>query len=345
MIKAAVIGLGKMGISHAAILGGLPDVELAAVCDTDGLIQSGFGKLTRIPFFTDYRKMIDTVQPDCVYVITPTRMHYEMVKYALQRGCHVFCEKPFALTVDQGEQMVALARERGVVNQVGYHNRYIGTFNEMKRLLAEGVIGHPFHFLGEAYGPVVLKKQGSTWRSDKKSGGGCIEDYAAHVLNLIDYVTGSPLVGCAGVQMPSIFSKEVDDATYGSLVLENGLRGQISVNWSDDTVRKMTTSVKIQGDGGKLEADATTLKVYVKEDHPAFGLEKGWNFRYITDVTDPVAFNLRGEEYTAETEDFIDAIRSGRTQGRNSFESALNTDRIIAAMIADWETSLKKEGK
>ena len=76
-----------------------------------------------------------------------------------------------------------------------------------------------------------------------------------------------------------------------------------------------------------------------------FGLEKGWNFRYITDVTDPVAFNLRGEEYTAETEDFIEAIRAGRTEGRNSFESALNTDRIIAAMTADWESSLKKEEK
>ena len=43
--------------------------------------------------------------------------------------------------------------------------------------------------------------------------------------------------------------------------------------------------------------------------------------------------------------DVIDAIRTGRTEGRNSFESALNTDRIIAAMTADWETSLKKEGK
>jgi predicted dehydrogenase len=345
MIKAVVIGLGKMGISHAAILGGLPDVDLSAVCDTDSLVQSGFGKLTRIPFYTDYRKMIDTVRPDCVYVITPTRMHYDMVMYALGKGCHVFCEKPFALTVAQGEEMAALAREKGVVNQVGYHNRYIGTFNEMKRLLAAGVIGRPFHFLGEAYGPVVLKKKGSSWRSDKKSGGGCIEDYAAHVLNLIDYVTGSRIVDCAGVQMPSIFSKEVDDATYGSLVLANGLRGQISVNWSDDTVRKMTTSVKVQGDGGKLEADATTLKVYVKEDKPEFGLEKGWNFRYITDLTDPVAFNLRGEEYTAESEAFIKAVQTGITDGRNSFESALDTDRIIARMVADWEMTLKKEGK
>ena len=85
--------------------------------------------------------------------------------------------------------------------------------------------------------------------------------------------------------------------------------------------------------------------MYVKEDKPAFSLEKGWNFRYITDLTPPVAFNLRGEEYTAESEDFLEAIRTGRTEGRNSFESALNTDRIIAAMTADWETSLKKEGK
>ena len=55
--------------------------------------------------------MIDTVRPDCVYVITPTRMHYEMVKYALQNGSHVFCEKPFALTVEQGEENGCLQKE------------------------------------------------------------------------------------------------------------------------------------------------------------------------------------------------------------------------------------------
>lgn len=341
MIKAAIIGLGKMGISHAAILGGLPDVELAGVCDSDGLVQSGFEKLTRIPFFTDYKKMIDTVRPDCVYVVTPTRFHFEMVMYALEKGCHVFCEKPLSLTVEEGEQMVAMARKQNRITQVGYHNRYIATFNEMKRLLSEGVIGKPFHFIGEAYGPVVLKSKGGTWRSDKKKGGGCLEDYAAHVLNLIHFVTGSRITGCAGVQMPSIFSREVDDATYGSLTLENGLRGQISVNWSDDTYRKMTTSLKIQGDGGKLEADATTLKIYVKEDKPAWGLEKGWNFRYLTELTPQVPFNLRGEEYTAESVAFLDGIRTGRADERNSFENALQTDYIIRRMIADWEASVR----
>lgn len=335
MIRAAIIGLGKMGMSHAAILGGLPNVELVAACDMDSLLQSAFKKLTKIQMFTDYKKMIEEVKPDCVYVVTPTKLHYDMVMFALEHGCHVFCEKPFALTVEQGEKMVAMAKAKGLVNQVGYHNRYIGTFNEMKRLLAEGVIGKPFHFMGEAYGPVVLKSKGGTWRSDKKNGGGCIEDYAAHVLNLINYVTGSNLVDCKGTQMPSIFSNEVDDAVYGSLYLANGLKGQISVNWSDDTVRKMTTSIKIEGDGGKLEADATTLKIYVKENKPKYGLEKGWNFKYITDVTPLVDFNLRGEEYTAETQAFINSIVTGKVDERNSFETALQTDYIIKKMEED----------
>lgn len=335
MIRAAIIGLGKMGMSHAAILGGLPNVELVAACDMDSLLQSAFKKLTKIQMFTDYKKMIEEVKPDCVYVVTPTKLHYDMVMFALEHGCHVFCEKPFALTVEQGEKMVAMAKAKGLVNQVGYHNRYIGTFNEMKRLLAEGVIGKPFHFMGEAYGPVVLKSKGGTWRSDKKNGGGCIEDYAAHVLNLINYVTGSNLVDCKGTQMPSVFSNEVDDAVYGSLYLANGLKGQISVNWSDDTVRKMTTSIKIEGDGGKLEADATTLKIYVKEDKPKYGLNKGWNFKYITDVTPLVDFNLRGEEYTAETQAFINSIVTGKVDERNSFETALQTDYIIKKMEED----------
>lgn len=335
MIKAAIIGLGKMGMSHAAILGGLPNVELVAACDMDSLLQSAFSKLTKIRMYTDYKKMIQETKPDCVYVVTPTKLHYDMVMYALEQGCHVFCEKPFALTYEQGEKMVRLAKVKGLVNQVGYHNRYIGTFNEMKRLLEAGVIGKAFHFMGEAYGPVVLKPKGGTWRSDKKNGGGCIEDYAAHVLNLINYVCGSNIVDCRGTQMPSIFSAEVDDAVYGSLYLQNGLQGQISVNWSDDTVRKMTTSIKIQGDMGKLEADATTLKIYVKNDMPEFNFKQGWNFKYITDCTPMVDFNLRGEEYTAETAAFIHGIETGDVDERNSFETALQTDYIIAKMEKD----------
>ena len=145
-------------------------------------------------------------------------------------------------------------------------------------------------------------------------------DYAAHVLNLVNYVADSPIIHTEGAFMPSIYSKEVDDAVYSTLVLENGLRGQLSVCWSDDTYRKMTTSIKIEGIDGKMEADATTLKIYVKSPttvkldldgnlHRQITLDKGWNFYYLTDFTPQVFFNLRGEEYSMETDYFIQHIK------------------------------------
>ena len=267
-----------------------------------------------------------------------------MVMYALQKGCHVFCEKPFSLTAKEGEEMCSYAQKAGLVNQVGYHNRFIGTFNAMRQLLKAGIIGTPFHFMGEAYGPVVLKSKGGTWRSSKNTGGGCVMDYAAHVLNLVNYVADSPINSTEGAFMPSIYSKEVDDAVYSTLILENGLRGQLSVCWCDDTYRKMTTSVKIEGINGKMEADATTLKIYVKSPttakldldgnlHRQITLDKGWNFYYLTDFTPQVFFNLRGEEYSMETDYFIQHIKDRSTENRNSFAESLQTDRIITQLI------------
>ena len=107
-----------------------------------------------------------------------------MVRYALEKGIHIFCEKPFSLTTREGEELVELAEHKYLVNQVGYHNHFIGTFSELKRLINAGVIGDLVHFTGEAYGPVVTKEKGGTWRSDPEEGGGCLFDYASHVINL-----------------------------------------------------------------------------------------------------------------------------------------------------------------
>ncbi len=82
--------------------------------------------------------------------------------------------------------------ERGLVTQVGYHNRFVGAFREVKRLLDAGAIGTVTHVLAEAYGPVVLKAKGSTWRSRRAEGGGCLYDYAAHPLNLLTWYFGEP---------------------------------------------------------------------------------------------------------------------------------------------------------
>ncbi len=334
MIKAAIIGLGKMGLSHCSILNAHPDVDLVAVCDSSTFLLDAFNKYSKQKGYTDFKKMIDETQPECIVVATPTKFHADMVLYALERGIHVFCEKPFSLTVEDGVKMVTVAELKSVVNQVGYHNRYIGTFREMKRLVEANVIGDLFHFTGSAFGPVVLKEKGGTWRSDRSEGGGCLFDYASHVLNLIHFILGKP-INAKGTLLKNIYSNEVEDAVYSSLFLESGLSGQLAVNWSDETHRKMTTSIEIEGKKGKMIADATEIKIYLKEENKAEKMEKGWTIKYITDLTPLVNFNLRGEEYSAQIDYFIDCIKNKRKENINSFAEALATDKIIDIMIND----------
>lgn len=334
MLKAGIIGLGKMGLSHCAIVNAQPDVELVAVCDKSKIVTWMLEKYGNHQCYDDYKKMLDKHDYDYVVVATPTPYHYEIVKYALERDIHVFCEKPFCLIARESEELVKLAENRNLVNQVGYHNRFLGSFKEAKRLLGKGIIGEISHFHAEAYGPVVLKEEASTWRSSAKEGGGCLADYASHVINLAEFLI-KPAHKATGSILQSIFSKEVEDAVYTTLLCHDGINGQISVNWSDETYRKMTTQVTVYGKKGKLFADQQEVRIYVGEDKPEEGFSKGWNTRYITDVTDPVDFYLRGEEYSAQIEYFVEAIKTHSHVNINSFASALNTNEVTDMVKVD----------
>jgi len=334
MLHAGIIGLGKMGLSHAAILNPHPDVELVGVCDTSSIVLEAFKKFSTIRVYDDYKKMIDTEKPDLLIVASPTKYHYEMVSYALDRGIHTFCEKPFSLTLSEGRDLVNKAADKEVVNQVGFHNHFIGTFRELKRLLKAGILGELVHFTGEAYGPVVVREKGETWRSDPKEGGGCLFDYASHVINLIQEIIGLP-VTASGSQLKKIYSKKVEDAVYSILTLDSGVTGVLSVNWSDETYRKMSTSLMVMGKKGKIICDATELKIYLKEANERENLEKGWTIKYITDLAIPVNFYLRGEEYSAQIDHFIQCVLKNKQSEINSFAQALKTDETIDLIIED----------
>jgi len=168
VIKIAVVGLGKMGLSHLAIVKAHPEVELAAVCDSSSYVLGVLKKYTGVATYSDYDLMLRELDLDAVLIATPSRTHAGMVRKALERRVHVFCEKPFTLSIPDAEELTALAREKSLVTQVGYHNRFVGAFAEVKGLLDAGAIGKVTHVLGEAYGSVVLKSKGGTWRSRRR---------------------------------------------------------------------------------------------------------------------------------------------------------------------------------
>lgn len=338
MIRVAIAGLGKMGASHLSIVNAHPQVKVTAVCDATGYVLDVLNKYTGLAVYSDYAEMLKSAEIDAIIIATPSRLHAPMVEQALQRGLHVFCEKPFCLDPADSARLGALAEARNLVNQVGYHYRFVGAFQEMKRLLDAGAIGRVTHVLAEAYGPVVLRPKGSTWRSQRTEGGGCLYDYAAHPINLLNWYFGAP-TRVGGSVVNKIFSRDSDDEVYSTLFFPDGISAQLSVNWSDESYRKMSTKVSIWGTNGRITADRQECQTYLRttEKAPA-GYTEGWNVRYTTELTEEVWFYVRGEEYSAQIDHFVSMIEAGKRGTVSSFASAAATDQVLSMILADAES-------
>lgn len=334
MLKAGIVGLGKMGLSHHSIVNAHPAIELKAVCDTSNYVLDVLSKYTGVKTYTDYRKMLSEEALDCLFVATPSRYHAEIVAAALERNLHVFCEKPFGLDPQTGYRLAELAERKKLVNQVGYHYRFVAAFNEAKRLLDGKLIGQLHHVRAEAYGPVVLRPKGSTWRSQKSEGGGCLFDYACHAIDLINYLAGRP-EAVSGTVLNSIFSNDVDDEIYSTFHFAGGMKGQLATNWSDESFRKMSVKLMFWGTNGRINVDRQEIQVYLRSlPEPFEDFKVGWNVRYTTDLTRPVWFYVRGEEYSAQVDHFVRCIMDGATP-TSTFRTATDASLVATLMRTD----------
>jgi predicted dehydrogenase len=334
MLRGGFIGFGRMGITHFSILNSHDSVDIVAVCDNSKTLMNVLGKYVDVKTYSDYREMIKDGKLDFVIISTPTASHAEVIKDAIDNNLHVFTEKPFTLTPEEGKEILGHLEDRNLVNQVGYVNRFNEVFLEVKRLLDAGVIGEIRNFNSEMYGPTVLKNSKGTWRGKRTMGGGCMYEFASHCIDLVVYQLDQP-EKVAGSIMQSIYSSGVDDLVMSNFVYDNGCSGTIMVNWSDETYRKPTNIVKIFGTKGKIIADKHMYKIFLKEANSANGFHQSWNTRYITDFARSVRVYVRGNEFTRQLDYFVDCIERGSTENISSFAEAHKTDIIMDEIRKD----------
>ena len=201
--------------------------------------------------------------------------------------------------------------------------------------MASNLIGKLHHTRAEAYGPVVLRSKGMTWRSSKSEGGGCLFDYACHAVDLINFLYTIP-TRVEGTILNPVFSADVDDEVYSTFFFPDGVTGQLATNWSDESFRKMSMQITIWGTNGRMRIDRQEIQLYLRDAaEPSLGLGRGWNTRYTTKLTEPVWFYLRGEEYSSQIDHFVQCIKNRSIPTISSFSSALETDFVISEMIQD----------
>lgn len=121
-LKCAVIGTGYLGKFHAQKYANLPECELVAVVDTNAETALNIAMEHGTQGLTDYAPLLGNV--DAASIVVPTTLHYQVAKDFLNAGAHVLIEKPITTTVEQADELIAIAKEKNLILQVGHLERF-----------------------------------------------------------------------------------------------------------------------------------------------------------------------------------------------------------------------------
>lgn len=121
-LKCAVVGVGYLGKFHAEKYASLPDCELVAVVDANPEAAAAVAAKNDCQPLTDYRALLGKV--DAVSIVVPTTLHFPLARDFLAAGAHVLVEKPMTVTVEEADELIGIARERGRILMVGHLERF-----------------------------------------------------------------------------------------------------------------------------------------------------------------------------------------------------------------------------
>jgi predicted dehydrogenase len=134
-VRIGIIGVGYLGTQHARILSYLEQAELKGVADIDFKKALQIGNRHGVPYYQSYEEMLDEI--DAAIVSTPTSEHFSIAMHLLQEGKHVLVEKPITETIEQGEKLVATAKEKGLILQVGHLERFNPAVEAVENIIGE----------------------------------------------------------------------------------------------------------------------------------------------------------------------------------------------------------------
>ena len=193
-IRAAVVGVGYLGRFHAQKYAQLEDCELVAVVDGRQEIREAVAAEVKSHAVADYRELLGKV--DAVSVVTPTPAHFAIADAFLEAGAHVLVEKPITETPEQARALIARARDKKRILQVGHLERFNAAI-----LAAEPYLSTPRFVECQRLAP--YKERGTDVN--------VVLDLMIHDIDLVQSLAGSEIVSIDAIGTP-VFSGEIDIA-------------------------------------------------------------------------------------------------------------------------------------
>jgi predicted dehydrogenase len=333
--RVAVAGLGKMGIMHSANLRAIPEAQVVAVVDPQAQLAHYAKSLgLDVPFFTSIDAMLARTEADAAYICTPAAAHLPAARACVEKGLHVFVEKPLADTLANARTMYDLVHDTRLVHAVGYMKGHYPLHERMRALVQGGTLGriHQCHctvYLSQVFRPPA------GWVFDKgTSGGGIVINSTCHLLFLLQWFFGR--VGGVFARARGIHSA-VEDAATIVLEHESGVVASVSTSWAVPGYSVEHTQILMIGERGTLELTDDKARLYLTQAHGEY--PQGWTAFHRSEF-DRAAIDLSadygGEGYYNEDLDFIRCCAGGG-RPRVSWEDGLRVQEIVDAVYKSAE--------
>jgi len=229
-VRIGQIGVGNWGKNHLRTFCSNPQVDLIQVCDlnakTRKWVQNEYPRLT---VCSEYNDLLENEDIDAIVIATQPSTHYELAKSALQKGKHVFVEKPMVLDLSHGEELVQLSDENNLILMVGHILEYHPAFVKLKELADSGELGEIYYIYATRVNLGIVRDfENSLW------------SFAPHDISVILMLMEQEPTRVISTGQ-GYLRKEIEDVTFTILHFPDDKMAHIHVSWLDPhKVRKIT---------------------------------------------------------------------------------------------------------
>jgi len=347
-LKIAVIGAG--GIATYAHMPGytrMDNVEIVAICDIKRDKAEKLAKEYSVPHVCEnYKDVFEIPGLDAVDICTPNYLHSVIAVEALERGLHVFCEKPDAVSVAEVTRMKDAAEKSGKVLMVMRNNRYMLISSFLKKYIEDGRMGDIYAARCGWQRRRGIPGKGGWFTTKEQSGGGPLIDLGVHMIDLTMWLMGNPkpvaVTGCTykkfadtdtSDSVNSDFGEkkadgvfDVEDLAMGFIRFENGACMQIEFSWASN-VEKEQRFFELRGTRAGASWTSATEKLGIYEE------EFGTTVDYIPNID-----NTQGMQFhEANLRHFVDVVLNG-TKPMFVPQQGVNMVQILEAIYQSADT-------
>lgn len=324
MIRVGVIGYGTMGQIHSEALHEFADVEVVMVADPDPEKRAQAHREFGVDAVSNVEEMLQIGVIDLVDICVPTYLHESVMAQAMAQKKHIFCEKPLARNLKEGQRLLELAK--GYENKIGIGHvvRFTPAYVGIRESVQNGEVGKPA-VVRTFRGGGQFPKGWHDWYSDYDLSGGVILDLAIHDLDFLRSLFG---------EVERVYAKTTRGRTnthleWAMIVVrfKNGVIAHVESSWTNFPSPFYTT-VEIAGKDGLITYDS-------RKTDPIVTLTSGQSSSNLG-VTIPENPAVRSP-YSLELEDMINAIREDRSP-LVTLEDAFGTLKVALAALESAQT-------